>query len=83
MPCALLASDGAPLLSNVSSKAVGLTGFQLEIPLIADVDANAAKCEPLGPMAEYVAPVDANLNVHVGERFVANFVNALSNFWPV
>jgi len=80
MPCALLASDSAPLLSNASNKAVGFIGFQFEIPLMADVDANAAKCEPLGPMAEYVAPVDANLNVHEGERFVANFVSALSNF---
>jgi hypothetical protein len=49
------------LLSNVSKSAVGLLGFQLEIPLIADLEVNAANCVPVGPNAAYVAPVDANL----------------------
>ena len=80
MPVALLASTNAPLLSNVSTSPVGLVGFQLEIVLIADLDVKAAKCEPLGPIAAYVGPVEANLNVHDGARFVANFVNALSKF---
>ena len=82
-PVALLASTIAPLLSNVRSNAVALLGFQFGMPLITEVDANAAKCEPLGPIAPKVAPLDANLNVHIGERFVANFVNALSNLEPV
>jgi hypothetical protein len=43
VPTALLASTNAPLLSKVSSSAVGLLGFQLEIPFTADFEANAAK----------------------------------------
>jgi hypothetical protein len=82
-PDALLASISAPLLSNVSKSAVGLVGFQLGIDLITDLEAKAAKCEPLGPIAAYVSPVDANRYVHVGEKFVANFVSALSKFLPV
>jgi hypothetical protein len=71
------------LLSNVSTSALGLLGFQLVIPLIADLEVKAANCEPLGPIAANVGPVDANLYVHVGERLVANLVSALSIFVPV
>ena len=39
VPAALLASTSAPLLSNVSKSAVGLLGFQLVIPFIAEADA--------------------------------------------
>jgi hypothetical protein len=73
----------APLLLNVSKSGVGLLGFQFETPFTADFDAKTAKCVPLGPRAAIVIPVDANLNVHVGERFVANFVSALSTLCPV
>ena len=79
-PAAVRASDIAPLLSNESNKALGLFGFQFETPLMADLEVNAAYAEPLAPIATYVAPVEANLYVHVGDRFVANFVTALSNF---
>jgi len=80
MPTALLAPTNAPVRSNVSNSEVGLLGFQLETPLIADFDAKAAKCEPLGPTAANVEPVEVILKVHFGEMFVANFVSALSNF---
>lgn len=70
------------MLLNVRSSAVGLLGFQLEIPLTADFEVNAANCVPVGPMAAYVGPVDANRYVQIGERLVANLVSALSIFVP-
>ena len=81
-PDAVLASDIAPLLLNVSTSAVGLLGLQLEIPFIADLEVKAAKFVPVGPIAASVEPVDANRYVQTGERFVANLVSALSTFVP-
>ena len=83
MPPALLASAKAPFISNESTSAVGLFGFQLEMPLMIDVDAKVTYCTPEGPAVENVGPFDANLNVQAGTSAVENFVTALSYFLPV